>query len=82
MRRRPAEQAKEFYGVREDLSSIADFIRLFLTRYDRWGSPKFLAGESYGTLRAAALSEYLNDHDGIILNGIILVSSVLDYQNV
>ena len=74
------EQAKEFYGVREDISSIADFIRLYLTRYDRWGSPKFLAGESYGTLRAAALSEYLNDHDGIILSGIILVSSVLDFQ--
>ncbi|MGD0390852.1 MAG: peptidase S10, partial [Tepidisphaeraceae bacterium] len=77
---RPAEgqKASEFYGVQPDLDSISDFIRLFLTRYERWNSPKFLAGESYGTTRAAALSAKLLDGYGIDLNGIILISTVLN----
>jgi carboxypeptidase C (cathepsin A) len=77
---RPAEgqKASEFYGVQPDLDSISDFIRLFLTRYERWNSPKFLAGESYGTTRAAALSAKLLDGYGIDLNGIILMSTVLN----
>ena len=79
---RPAKghKASEFYGVRPDLDSISDFIRLFLTRYERWDSPKFLAGESYGTTRAAALSAKLLDGYGIDLNGIILLSTVLNLQ--
>jgi carboxypeptidase C (cathepsin A) len=78
---RPAEgvSPKEFWGVEQDISSVADFIRLYLTRYQRWNSPKFLAGESYGTTRAAGLSLYLTDHFGIDLNGIVLISTVLNF---
>lgn len=79
---RPAEGEKgeQFYGVREDINWVADFIRLYTTLYSRWGSPKFLAGESYGTTRAAGLSEFLLDRYGIMLNGVILISVVLDFQ--
>ncbi len=79
---RPAkgEKAQQFYGVEQDIKSMAAFIRLWTTRYRRWPSPKFLAGESYGTTRAAGLSEYLLEHDGIALNGIVLISSVLNFQ--
>jgi carboxypeptidase C (cathepsin A) len=79
---RPAEgvPATQFWGVDQDISSVADFIRLYLTRYDRWNSPKFLAGESYGTTRAAGLSLYLADHFGVDLNGIVLISTVLNFQ--
>jgi len=61
---------------------VADFIRLYLTKFDRWSSPKFLAGESYGTTRAAGLSEYLLHQDGIYLNGISLISSVLNFGTI
>jgi carboxypeptidase C (cathepsin A) len=79
---RPAEGKKgdEFYGVQQDLDSVGDFIRLYLTRYQRWDSPKFLAGESYGTTRAAGLSYHLMSRYGIDLNGIILISTVLNLQ--
>jgi carboxypeptidase C (cathepsin A) len=81
---RPAagERGEQFFGVREDVSSVADFIRLYTTKYERWLSPKFLAGESYGTTRAAALSQHLVDRYGISLNGIVLVSTVLDFQTI
>jgi carboxypeptidase C (cathepsin A) len=79
---RPAEGEKreQFYGVKEDIAWVADFIRLYTTQYQRWLSPRFLAGESYGTTRAAGLSEYLLDRYGMALNGIILISSVLEFQ--
>jgi carboxypeptidase C (cathepsin A) len=73
------ELAKKFFGVKGDISSVAEFIRLYLSRYQRWNSPLFLVGESYGTTRAAGLSGYLIDH-GIALNGVVLVSSVLNFQ--
>ena len=73
------ETAKKFASVQGDIDSVGRFIRLYLTRYERWNSPLFLAGESYGTFRAAGLSEYLVEH-GIALNGIILVSSILNLQ--
>ncbi len=76
----PGEKAEQFYGVQEDIHWVADFIRLYTTRYERWPSPKFLAGESYGTTRAAGLSAYLVDEYGISLNGIVLISSVLSFQ--
>ncbi|MEM1151169.1 MAG: peptidase S10, partial [Pseudomonadota bacterium] len=73
--------AKEFYGVNEDAESVAEFIRIWLTRNGRWQSPKYLAGESYGTTRAAAVSEKLQGGwNGIELNGVILVSAILDFQ--
>jgi carboxypeptidase C (cathepsin A) len=71
--------AKKFFGVKGDISSVAEFIRLYLSRYQRWTSPLFLVGESYGTTRAAGLSGYLVDR-GIALNGVVLVSSVLNFQ--
>ncbi len=76
----PGEDPKQFHGVEEDVKSVADFIRLYTTRSARWSSPKFLAGESYGTTRAAALAEYLHDEHCLYLNGIMLVSSVLNFQ--
>lgn len=76
----PGQDPKQFYGVDEDIKSVASFIRQYLTRYKRWDSPKFIAGESYGTTRAAGLSHQLQDDFGIYLNGVIFISSVLDFQ--
>lgn len=76
----PGEDPKQFYGVENDVKWVGHFIRLWTTRNARWGSPKFLAGESYGTTRAAALSGYLQESTAISLNGIILVSAVLDFS--
>ncbi|HIP09799.1 MAG TPA: peptidase S10 [Rhodospirillales bacterium] len=76
------EVAKQFHGFKKDIESIGDFIRLYTTRYQRWTSPKFLIGESYGTTRAAGLSGYLQERHGLYLNGIMLISSVLDFQTI
>jgi len=76
----PGEADKQFHGVQEDVQSVGDFIRLWATRNRRWGSPKFLAGESYGTTRAAGLSGYLQQRYGMYLNGIILISAILNFQ--
>ncbi|MGD8449224.1 MAG: hypothetical protein PVF36_08315 [Desulfobacterales bacterium] len=67
------------WGVREDLTSLAKFIRLYLTRTNRWLSPKFIAGESYGGFRVGALSEMLQSEYGIALNGVVLVSPALEF---
>ncbi|MGL4649403.1 MAG: S10 family peptidase, partial [Caldilineaceae bacterium] len=79
---RPAapEEAKRFHGLEGDIESVGDFIRLYVSRYKRWRSPKFLVGESYGTTRAAGLAEYLQGRHGMALNGLVLVSVVLDFQ--
>ena len=74
------EKAREFHGFKKDIESVGDFIRLYTTRYGRWFSPKFLAGESYGTTRSAGLSGYLQERHGLYLNGIMLVSAVLDFS--
>ena len=74
-----AEQGKKFWGVQGDIESVGEFIRLYLTRYERWASPLFLVGESYGTTRAAGLAGHLID-EGIAFNGILLVSSILNFQ--
>src|SRR5437763_2773631 len=71
-------QNKDFWGVDSDVKSLAQFIEIYITRANRWNSPKFLIGESYGTFRSAALANYLQDHKSIYLNGIVLISSVLD----
>jgi carboxypeptidase C (cathepsin A) len=72
--------AKQFYGVEEDKKLAAEFIRLYTTRNSRWLSPKFIAGESYGSTRAAALSGYLQNNLNMYLNGLILVSPALNFQ--
>jgi carboxypeptidase C (cathepsin A) len=74
------EDPRKFHGVQEDLASVGEFIRLYTTRYERWASPKFIIGESYGTTRAAGLSGYLENNFGMYVNGIALVSSVLDFS--
>jgi carboxypeptidase C (cathepsin A) len=81
---RPAngEQAKQFHGFKKDIESVGDFIRLYTTRYNRWLSPKFLIGESYGTTRASGLSGYLQERHGMYMNGIMLVSTVLDFGTI
>ncbi len=76
------DEAKNFYGVNEDARSIGEFIRLYITRHARWPSPKFLIGESYGTTRAAALSGELLRAHRMNLNGIMLVSTVLNFQTI
>ena len=79
---RPAEgeSKSQFHGLNQDISSVGDFIRLYVTRYERWSSPKYLCGESYGTTRCAGLSGYLQTTHGMFLNGIILVSPILNFQ--
>ncbi|MBV6395241.1 MAG: hypothetical protein HFACDABA_00816 [Anaerolineales bacterium] len=72
----------EYHGFKKDIESVGDFIRLYTTRYQRWLSPKFLIGESYGTTRAAGLSGYLYERHGMMLNGIMLISSVLDFATI
>ncbi len=74
-----AEDGRPFWGIKSDLRSLAEFIRLYLTRNDRWASPKYLAGESYGGFRAAVLVEALPAKAGIELNGAILISPVIEY---
>lgn len=74
--------AKNFHGFTGDINSVGEFIRLYTSRNGRWDSPKFLAGESYGTTRAAALSGHLQDALGINLNGIVLMSSVLNFGTI
>jgi len=78
---RPAkpELGKKFWSVSGDIESVGEFIRLYLTRYKRWASPLFLVGESYGTTRAAGLAGHLVER-GIAFNGIVLVSSILNFQ--
>ena len=78
----PGEDPKQFHGFKEDLASVGDFIRLYTSRNARWASPKFIIGESYGTTRAAGLSDYLQERYGFYVNGIILVSSVLDFSSI
>lgn len=73
------ESPKQFHGYVEDVQSVASFIRHFLSKYERWGSPKYIAGESYGTTRAAGLSKYLQDSYRIYFNGIFLISPVLNF---
>ena len=67
-----------FHGYQGDIESVGELIRLWTSRHKRWMSPKFLAGESYGTLRGAALAEHLQSRHGMYLNGLMLISSVLD----
>ncbi len=75
-------QNKDFWGVDPDVASIAQFITSYFIRNDRWNSPKFLIGESYGTFRSAALANFLQGRDNMAINGIILMSSVLDLSQI
>lgn len=75
------ELASKFFSLNGDIASVGEFIRLYLGRNERWSSPLFLVGESYGTTRASGLSNYLFEH-GIGLNGILLISTVMNFQTI
>ena len=75
-----AGEPKDFYGVDADVASFAQFIRRYLSDNGRWNSPKYLFGESYGTPRSAALVNYLSQRDDVDMNGVILLSSILDFR--
>ena len=80
-RLRGADKEKAFWGVDQDSHAFANFIVEFLSRHGRWNSPKYLFGESYGTTRAAALSLVLEQEKGVDLNGVILLSQILSFDN-
>lgn len=70
----------DFWGVDQDIKSVSQFIRNYVHENDRWNSPKFLLGESYGTFRSAGVADFLQETFGISVNGIVLVSNVLDIR--
>lgn len=76
----PGKDPKQFYGVKGDMESVGEFIRLYTTKFKRWPSPKFIVGESYGTVRGVLLAEHLHDAYGMDVNGLLLISSVLNFQ--
>lgn len=75
-------KAAEFHGFQSDVDSVSDFIRRWITENKRWGSPKYLLGESYGGIRAAGVVNHLQDRYGMNLNGVILLSSLLDFRTI
>ena len=78
---RGTDKEKAFYGVDQDAHAFANFIGAFLSQHNRWNSPKYLFGESYGSTRAAALANILDDEKSIDLNGILLIGQILNYDN-
>jgi carboxypeptidase C (cathepsin A) len=74
------EESKQFHGIQEDIESVGDFIRRYVHEQNLWDNPKFLMGESYGGIRAAGLASHLQTRFGLWLNGLIIVSGVLDFQ--
>jgi carboxypeptidase C (cathepsin A) len=78
----PGIDPKIFHNVQNDIESLGTFIQLYLTRFGRWLSPIYITGESYGTTRAAGLADYLQDKLGIYPSGIVMISSVLDFQTI
>ncbi len=73
------DAAKAFWGVDEDADAFARFIARFITKYNRWNSPKFIFGESYGTTRSAVLAKILEEKKSIDLNGVILLSQIFNF---
>lgn len=78
----PKEKAKDYAHFSKDIEAFTDFIVDYLNRHGRWASPKYLAGESYGTTRGAAIAHKLFHDRGVELNGLILISSILNFQTV
>jgi carboxypeptidase C (cathepsin A) len=76
------EKPDQFFGDNADLESVGEFIRLWTTRHERWLSPKYLCGESYGVFRAAGLANHLRARYGMYLSGLVLVSGVLDFATI
>jgi carboxypeptidase C (cathepsin A) len=76
------EKPEQFFGKDPDIAAMGEFIRLYTTRNARWRSPKYLCGESYGVFRAAGLAAELQDRHGMFLNGLVLVSGLVDYGTI
>ena len=76
------EKPEQFFGKDPDIDAIAEFIRLYTTRHERWRSPKYLCGESYGVFRAAGLASTLQDEHGMFLSGLVLVSGLVDFETI
>lgn len=74
------QKVGDFLGVQEDIQSVGEFMRLWITREQRWRSPKFIAGESYGGIRGGGLAQHLQQKHRLYLNGLIIVSGLLDYS--
>ncbi len=75
----PLQDEKHFHSTTEDVKSVAEFIRLYLTRNNRWNSPKFIIGESYGTTRAVSLADALHEQYFVTIDGLVLISAVLNF---
>jgi carboxypeptidase C (cathepsin A) len=73
------DAGKAFWGVDEDANAFARFIARFITKYNRWNSPKYIFGESYGTTRSAVLADILQNSKSIDLNGVILLSQIFNF---
>jgi len=78
----PGKEASSFHHFARDIETVGSFVRLYLNRFGRWASPKYLIGESYGTTRSAGLAGHLLERYGMYLNGVILISSVLNFQTI
>ncbi len=78
---RPAdvEKGKKFWGLKGDIEAFSEFVRMYISRCERWSSPLYILGESYGTTRAAGIAGFLNNR-GISFNGIVLLSTVIDFE--
>lgn len=76
------EKQEQFFGTDPDIAAMGEFIRLYTTRNKRWRSPKYLCGESYGVFRAAGLAAELQARHGMFLNGLVLVSGIVDYGTI
>ena len=76
------EKAEQFFGKKPDIEAMSEFIVLYTTQHHRWGSPKYLCGESYGVFRAAGIAEHLQDQHGMFLNGLLLVSGLVDFGTI
>jgi carboxypeptidase C (cathepsin A) len=78
----PGQDARKFHGVSEDVRSVGELIRLYVTRFKRWDSPKFIIGETYGTTRASGLVDHMQTELGMYFNGVILIAPALNFQTI
>ncbi len=76
------EKPEQFYGVNEDIEAVGEFVRLFTTREQRWSSPKYFCGESYGVLRVAGLAQYLQEKHGFFAEGLMLMSGLVNFGTI
>ncbi|MGB8168398.1 MAG: hypothetical protein WCF18_12955 [Chthoniobacteraceae bacterium] len=76
------EKPEQFFGVNEDIEAVGEFVRLFTTREQRWASPKYFCGESYGVMRVAGLAQYLQDKHGLYAEGLMLMSGLINFGTI